>query len=98
MKKELKKTFDYFGEKYIEYTIERAIKEKKLAPYYYYPIQVHLNDQELEEYKAISRELVKHYSNKKSGRLKIDEIGKILLIKRARIVAAATDKISSSET
>lgn len=89
-----KKLFDYFGEKCIEYTIERAIKEKKLAPYYYYPIQVHLNDQELEEYKAISRELVKHYSNKKSGRLKIDEIGKILLIKRARIVAAATDKIS----
>lgn len=28
---------DYFGEKCIEYDLNRAIKEKKLTPYYYYP-------------------------------------------------------------
>lgn len=45
---------DYFGEKCIEYDLNRAIKEKKLTPYYYYPIVVYLDDDELEKYKEIS--------------------------------------------
>ena len=45
---------DYFGEKCIEYDLNRAIKEKKLTPYYYYPIVVYLDDEEMEKYKEIS--------------------------------------------
>lgn len=33
----------YFGEKCIEYSLDRAIEEKKLTPYKYYPIPVYFN-------------------------------------------------------
>lgn len=39
---------DFFGEKCIEYDIERAINEGKLTRYYYYPITVELTESELE--------------------------------------------------
>lgn len=44
---------NYFGEKCIEYDLSRAIKEKKLTPYYYYPIVVYLDDEEMEKYKEL---------------------------------------------
>lgn len=88
------KLYDYFGEKCIEYTLERAIREGKLTPYYYHPVVVYLDDEELDEYRTITREVVKHCSTDKKGKLKISEIGKLLLIKRARLVAAAKEKIS----
>ncbi|WP_200889535.1 DEAD/DEAH box helicase family protein [Cohnella kolymensis] len=91
------KLFQYFGEKCIEYTLEMAIKEEKLTPYYYHPVVVYLCDEELEEYKKLSRELIKHCSKSASGKLVIDEYGKMILIKRARIVAAARYKISKLE-
>lgn len=89
-----KKLFSYFGEKCIEYSLERAIQEKKLTPYFYYPIDVYFNENELAAYKIITKELVKHCSRDKKGTFAIDEYGKLLLIKRARIVAAAADIIT----
>lgn len=88
------KLFSYFGEKCIEYSLERAIREKKLTPYYYYPVDVYLNDDELDAYKSITKQLIKHCSRDNTGKYIIDEYGKLLLIKRARIVAAAEGKIS----
>lgn len=88
------KLYEYFGGKCIEYTLERAIREGKLTPYYYYPVVVHLNEDELAEYKAITKEVFKHCSTDGKGKLKIDDHGKLLLIKRARIVAAAQEKIN----
>ena len=37
-----------------EYPIERAIDEKKLTPYYYYPVLVYLDEEEYERYKELS--------------------------------------------
>lgn len=88
------KLLDYFGEKCIEYTLERAIKENKLTPYYYYPVVVHLTDDELAEYISITKQVFKHCSPDRKGKLKIKEYGKMLLLKRARIVAAAQEKIA----
>lgn len=88
------KLMGYFGEKCIEYTLERAIREDKLTPYYYYPIVVHLSDGELDQYKAITREVFKHCITDSRGKLKINDHGKLLLIKRARLVAAAQEKIA----
>ena len=34
------KLYDFFGEKCIEYTLDREIEEKKLTKYKYYPIVV----------------------------------------------------------
>lgn len=88
------KLYEYFGGKCIEYTLERAIREGKLTPYYYYPVVAYFNDDELAEYKAVTKEVSKHCSTDSKGKLKIDDYGKLLLIKRARIVAAAQEKIN----
>lgn len=86
---------DYFGEKCIEYDLKRAIKEKKLTPYYYYPIVVYLDDEELEKYKEISYQASKECHADKYGKVTITEKGKRLLLQRARIVAGAKSKLGA---
>lgn len=83
---------DFFGEKCIEYDIERAINEGKLTRYYYYPITVELTESELEKYISISKEIFKRTKIDKYGNSILDESGKMLAIKRARIVAGANNK------
>jgi superfamily II DNA or RNA helicase len=88
------KLYEYFGKKCIEYTLERAIKENKLTPYYYYPIVVHLTHDEAADYKVLTKAVSRHLYTDSKGKLRVDEHGKMILLKRARIVAAATEKIS----
>lgn len=83
--------YDYFGEKCIEYTLARAIKEEKLTKYYYYPHIITLTADELEEYRKISLELKKYYT---PDGITMCEAAKKKLIKRARILASAKNKIS----
>ncbi len=89
---------DYFGEKCIEYDLNRAIKEKKLTPYYYYPVVVYLDDEELEEYKELSYLASKECHKDKYGKLIITEKGKRLLLQRARKVAGAKSKLDALRT
>lgn len=91
------KIFDYFGEKCIEYTLETAIRQGKLTPYDYYPIKVYLDDDELEQYIQISNQLAKCFLFDADGSITISEMGKMLLIKRAQIVAGARDKLRKLE-
>ncbi|MFQ8837595.1 MAG: hypothetical protein ACLR8L_06885 [Oscillospiraceae bacterium] len=44
------KLYDYFGEKCIEYTLKDAIDNDMLTPYYYHPVSVSLNEEELGNY------------------------------------------------
>lgn len=86
-----KKLYDFFGKKCITYDLERAIKENKLTRYYYYPVIVSLDDEELDQYKELSEKIVSyHYDREKD---EMPEGLKRLLIKRARIVAGAKNKI-----
>lgn len=80
---------DYFGEKCIEYDLKRAIDEKKLTLYYYYPVLVHLDDEEYERYKELSYHVSKECHKDRHGKLIITEKGKHLLLQRARVVAGA---------
>ena len=75
--------------------MKQAIKDKKLTPYYYYPVLVYLDDEELERYKEISYEASKECHRDKHGKFKITEKGKMLLLKRARIVAGAKSKLDA---
>lgn len=86
---------DYFGNKCIEYDLNRAIKEKKLTPYYYYPVVVYLDDEELERYKEISYLASKECHKDRNGKIVITEKGKRLLLQRARIVAGAKSKLDA---
>lgn len=87
------KLYDYFGEKCIEYTLKDAIDNDMLTPYYYHPIPVSLNEVELGNYLDLTAKIRKNIHADKNGRVKLSEYAKMLLIKRARIVAGATEKI-----
>lgn len=85
--------YRFFGKKCIVYTLERAIEEKKLTPYKYYPVLVHLNDDELQTYENLSYEMSRHIIKGRNGKVKLDSYGEILAIKRSRVVAAASLKL-----
>lgn len=87
------KLYDYFGEKCIEYTLKDAIDNDMLTPYYYHPVVVSLNESELEQYLEYSAKISKNVHKDKNGKLKLSEYAKMLLIKRARLVAGAVSKL-----
>ena len=86
---------NYFGEKCIEYTLEQAIRENKLTPYKYYPIPVYLTEAENEEYAKLTKEISKNIIKLKNGKYKLSEYGEILAMKRARLIASASEKINA---
>lgn len=92
--------YTYFGSKCIEYGLRQAIDNDFLTPYKYYPIVVPLDVDELEEFVELTNEIVRCLSQcgafGDDGKLdssKLSDRVKILLIKRARIVAGAKNKI-----
>lgn len=89
--------YSYFGNKCIEYTLDRAIQEHKLTPYKYYPLIVTLTHDEREAYSDLSYQMSRSLINGKNGKTKLSKYGEMLALKRARIVAAASQKISALE-
>lgn len=89
--------YDFFGRKCIEYTLEQAIAQGMLTRYYYYPVLVYLTEEELKQYEQISVEITKNVKTDKKGKLTLNEKGKQLAIKRARICAGAVNKLSLLE-
>lgn len=87
--------YAFFGIKCIEYSLDRAIEEDKLTPYKYYPVVVHLNDDELTAYEQLSYEMSKCVIKGKNGKYKLNRHGEILALKRARIVAGASEKLDA---
>ena len=89
------KLYDYFGGKCIEYTLKDAIDNDMLTPYYYHPVPVSLNENELQDYLDLTAKIRKNVHADKDGKVKLSEYAKMLLIKRARIVAGAAEKIGT---
>ncbi|RXZ54734.1 DEAD/DEAH box helicase [Senegalimassilia faecalis] len=87
----------YFGKTCIYYPLEQAIRDGKLCEYRYYPIPVTLTDDELGEYRKLTRELGKCFAKGKGGKRELTSRGEIVAQKRARLVAAARNKISALE-
>ena len=86
---------NYFGKVCIDYPLERAIQENKLCRYFYYPIPITLEQDELDAYNKIS-EKISNIMRKFRGKTKDGELPDIveqLLIKRARIVSGARNKV-----
>lgn len=84
--------FDYFGDKCIEYTLKEAITDGKLTPYYYYPVLVSFNEEELHEYVEITDKVAKILKKVPHGD-DLPQSAERLLIKRARIIAGAQEKV-----
>ncbi|MDE7308448.1 MAG: DEAD/DEAH box helicase family protein [Lachnospiraceae bacterium] len=88
-----KKLFDYFGEKCIEYSLKEAIENDMLVRYFYHPIVVNFEGNELADYLELSKKIVKAIMIEKNGHM--SDYAKKLLIKRARLVASATQKVDA---
>lgn len=84
---------EYFGEKCIEYKLERAIKEGNLVHYDYFPIPVYLSENELGRYRVLSQKL-KKYVIIKNGKMKISDAGKPIIFERTRLIAGAENKVA----
>ncbi|CVH75676.1 type I restriction enzyme EcoKI subunit R [Clostridiales bacterium CHKCI006] len=85
-----KKLYEFFGEKCIEYDLARAMREKKLTPYKYFPVVVSLTELEWDRYIELSKKIKKFKYNHEN---EMPEGLKRLLIARARIVSGAVNKI-----
>lgn len=73
------------------FPMQRAISEGFLTKYYYYPIFVELTDEEKCEYLKLSNQIGKRFAMLRDSE---DYNLKSLLIKRARIIASAENKIN----
>lgn len=84
----------YFGKRVIEFSLEDAINEKFLSQYYYYPVQVNLNESEMEEYKELSVQISQRYLQDSSRNADgpSDNMKKLLL-RRARLLNKAANKL-----
>ena len=87
--------YDYFGDKCITYTLDQAIEAGRLTRYYYYPIIVTLEPDELDNYITLSREIGKCIICSNNGKKKLSEKGKKLALARARIISGAKQKLSA---
>lgn len=87
--------YQYFGSECINYTLEMAIENKMLTPYKYFPIVVTLTEEELEQYKELSKKISKLIKKNKFGKIELTNLAKMLLIQRAQIVAGAENKIKA---
>ena len=84
--------YEYFGGTVYEYTIAQAIAEGRLCPYRYYPIPVDLIDAETDQYEEITLKLARFFPNGDSNE-ELENAAMRLLIKRARLLAGAENKI-----
>lgn len=87
--------FDYFGKIVYSFPLGQAIAEGYLTPYEYHPILVTLSAGEAEQYWQITQQLSRLLAGGKSDGLnELSEGAMHLLIKRARLIGAAADKIT----
>lgn len=83
----------FFGDKCIEYSLERAIKENKLTKYKYYPVITYLNEQELFDYQELTMKMAKCIVHHKNGTKSLSSAGKLIALQRARIIAGCAGKL-----
>ena len=88
---------DYFGDVVFGLSLEDALKLRPpvLTPYTYHPVLVPLDDEEREEYLRITQQLARFMVDPSAENLSDAALG--LLLKRARLVACARNKLTLFE-
>jgi DNA phosphorothioation system restriction enzyme len=82
---------EYFGPTVFHYGLAKAIEDGILTPYRYYPVPVELREDEIEEYMALTRMLTRYVDSDEDG--PVSDAAKMLLIRRARLIASAAEKL-----
>lgn len=86
---------DYFGPVVCHYGLKEAIRDEVLTPYRYFPVRVLLEEDELEQYLNISRQLARYAPEDDYGEYSAGDLVMRLRIKRARVLASAKSKLES---
>jgi len=90
----ISKFFNIKGDEYtFEYSMKKAIENGVLCKYLYYPHLVRLNAEEMTEYEELSLKIAKYFNYETCGFDNADEILKMLLLKRKRIIHKAVGKL-----
>lgn len=85
---------DYFGRIIFRYTLKEGIENNILTKYKYYPHLIQLTETESEEYHELSCKIAKLVASDVNEDA-ANEAVKALLIKRARLIAGAKNKLPS---
>jgi len=83
---------EYFGQVVFRFTLADALKEGCLTPYYYHPILVELTSEEEMQYHTLSAQIGK-LSYTRNTEVGMSTSLKFLLLKRARLIGAAAQKL-----
>lgn len=94
-KEATERLIEYYGAIVAEYSLKEALADKVLTPYKYFPILVDLTEGEAFEYEEISKKIGQIVAYNQSGQIdpETNESLKTLLIKRARIIGKAENKL-----
>ncbi len=88
-----KQIYNYFGKVVQNISMGYAINYGSLVNYFYKANFVYLDSQELEDYKELTKDIARNMSFNKDGETNLSDNVKMLMIKRARILAGAKSKI-----
>jgi superfamily II DNA or RNA helicase len=81
-----------------QYTLADAVKDGVLTPYEYVPVPVELTEAEAQDYIELSDQIARIFLTAKSGKSpEADERLKSLLMRRARLIGAAANKLPALE-
>ena len=76
-----------------KYTLAQAVEDKVLTPYEYHPIAVELTPTEAQDYSELSEQIARIFASKKKEKGRDNLSLKMLLMRRARLVGAAENKL-----
>lgn len=82
----------YFGKTCISFSLKEAIQKGFLTSYYYHPVVVYLNADEYEQYREITKTIIRNGGASQENIDKNPYI-EMLLIKRARIISGCKEKV-----
>ncbi|MEL3919784.1 DEAD/DEAH box helicase family protein [Aeromonas enteropelogenes] len=83
----------YYGEVAAEYGLKEAIDDKVLCPYDYFPIICEMNNDEADNYEALSAKIAQMESIKESGGIVNEDVLMHLYLKRTRLLGNIISKI-----
>lgn len=83
----------FYGEVVYHYTLSQAIEDKVLTPYFYYPHVVDLTEGEAGDFIALSEQIGRLLARRESADKGADQKLTALLMRRARLVGSAANKL-----
>ncbi len=87
----------FYGERVYSYSLFKAVENKILTPYEYYPIPVILTAEETDEYHEITDKISRQMKYSGKSNLEDNTSLKALLMQRARLVGTAKNKLVELE-